>query len=445
MASIEFKYLVKDTDRYGTDRYYVRINGRKRRIRGEPPGPEFVAAYHAARAELEAGQGEAAERKTIRPASLEWLGREYFASGIFRQLDARSQRLRRNILEACFAEPIAPASKARMGDCPLAAFGSRHVETLRDRKLTTPGAANNRLKYLGAMFSWAVKSKRWTYNPVAGVESLRYASDGFHSWSDEERAKFEAHWPIGTKPRLAYALLLYTGARRGDVVTLGRQHMRNGVIAFVPEKTKRLRADPVFVEIVEPLRTAIEAGPAGNMTFLLTEYGAPFSAAGFGNWFGEKCAEAGLPHCSAHGLRKAGATIAADGGASERQLMALYGWTTLGQASTYVRRANSKRLASGAVRLIGERPGNKLSHRMGRMLSHRTEQTDFIVLFLELAGVEVILISPTNQRDGRGPPVTARSLTRKGFPRDWPTNLRRADRKKKPPRKLRSPAAVNPM
>jgi integrase len=354
MASIDFKYLVKDTDRYGTDRYYVRINGRKRRIRGEPSSPEFIAAYHAARAELEAGQGATAERKTIRAGSLEWLGRDYFASGGFRQLDGRSQRLRRNILEACFAEPVAPGARQIMGDCPLSAFRSRHVETLRDRKLETPGAANNRLKYLGAMFSWAVKSKRWTDNPVVGVESLRYASDGFHSWSDEERGQFEKRWPLGTKPRLAYALLLFTGARRGDVVTLGRQHIRNGVIAWIPEKTKRNRSDPVFVEIVEPLRTAIDAGPAGNLTFLLTEYGAPFSAAGFGNWFGEKCAEAGLPHCSAHGLRKAGATIAADGGASERQLMALYGWTTLGQASTYVRRANNKRLAAGAVRLIGE-------------------------------------------------------------------------------------------
>ncbi|HEY8067029.1 MAG TPA: hypothetical protein VIF40_20235 [Methylosinus sp.] len=105
--------------------------------------------------------------------------------------------------------------------------------------------------------------------------------------------------------------MLFTAARRGDVVALGRQHIRNGVIAWIPEKTKRNRSDPVFVEIVEPLRTAIEAGPAGNLTFLLAEYGAPFSAAG-------------------------------------------YGWTTLGQASTYVRWANNKRLAAGAVRLIGE-------------------------------------------------------------------------------------------
>jgi integrase len=249
-----------------------------------------------------------------------------------------------------------------MGDCPLSAFNSRHIEALRDRKLGKPGAANNRLKYLGAMFGWAIKAKRLPAgyeNPLAGVEAFSYASDGFHAWTDEERATFEAHWPLGTKPRLAYALLYYTGARRGDVVTLGRQHVRNGVLMFVPAKTKKRRSDPVFAEVTAPLRAAIEAGPAGDMTYLLTEYGKPFTAAGFGNWFRDRCNEAGLPNCSAHGLRGAGATTAAERGATERQLMALYGWTTLGQASAYVRMANSKQMAGATARLIAETPSEQ--------------------------------------------------------------------------------------
>lgn len=356
MASIEFKYLMKDEDRYGRVRWYVRVNGRKIRIREDPGTEAFVAAYRAAIAELTSASA-APQAQSIRQGSLEWLGREYFASGLFRQLDARSQRLRQNILQSCFDEPLKPGASARMGDCPLSAFGSRHIEALRDRKLDKKGAANNRLKYLSAMFSWAIKTRRLgatAENPVSSVEALTYASDGFHAWTDEERAQFEKHWSLGTKPRLAYALLYYTGARRGDVVTLGRQHVRNGVLAFVPAKTRKRRSDPVFAEITGPLRAAIEAGPAGGMTYLLTEYGKPFTAAGFGNWFRDRCNEAGLPHCSAHGLRGAGATTAAEGGASERQLMALYGWSTLGQASTYVRRANSRRMAATAARLIAE-------------------------------------------------------------------------------------------
>jgi integrase len=369
MAAIELKYLVKDTDIYGKVRWYVRVRGRKRRVHGAPGAPDFMAEYHAAVADLTAGTEPTAVPRKVQTGTLEWLGRDYFASGPFRKLDARSQTLRQNILRGCFDEPLKEGSSARMGDCPLSIFGFHHVETLRDRKLETPGAANNRLKYLGAMFGWAVKSKRLAVNPVAGVELLRYASDGFHCWSDEERALFEARWPLGSKPRLAYALLLYTGARRGDVVTLGRQHIRKATLdpkigpveflAWVPAKTRHIRQKPLFVEVTAPLRQAIDAGPAGDLTFLLTEYGKPFSAAGFGNWFGERCGDAGLPHCTAHGLRKAGATIAAEGGATERQLMKLFGWTTLGQASDYVGRADDKRLASAAARLIAETAGEQ--------------------------------------------------------------------------------------
>jgi hypothetical protein len=67
-----------------------------------------------------------------------------------------------------------------------------------------------------------------------------------------------------------------------------------------------------------------------------------------------------LPHCSAHGLRKAGATIAAENGATDRQLMALFDWETASQANTYTAAANRKRLAGEAAKLLaaGEQSGN---------------------------------------------------------------------------------------
>jgi integrase len=88
------------------------------------------------------------------------------------------------------------------------------------------------------------------------------------------------------------------------------------------------------------------------MTFLVTEFGAPFTDAGFGNWFRDRCNEAGLPRCTAHGLRKAGATIAAENGATEHQLMAIYGWESPKQAALYTRKANRKRLAGDAMHLV---------------------------------------------------------------------------------------------
>lgn len=96
----------------------------------------------------------------------------------------------------------------------------------------------------------------------------------------------------------------------------------------------------------------IEACSSQNLTFLVTERGKPFMSNGFGYWFKDRCREASLPHCSAHGLRKAGATLAAENGATERQLMAMFGWRTSKMAEQYTRRADQKRLAGGAMHLI---------------------------------------------------------------------------------------------
>ena len=164
--------------------------------------------------------------------------------------------------------------------------------------------------------------------------------------------QFEERHPIGNKARLALALLLYLGLRRGDVVRLGRQHQRDGWLRFVPQKTRYKRLEPTEKPILPVLADIIARSPTGDLTYLITEYGNPFTAAGFGNWFRERCDEAGLPHCSAHGLRKAGATIAAENGATDRQLMALYDWTSEKQANVYTAAAYRKRLAGQAAQLL---------------------------------------------------------------------------------------------
>jgi hypothetical protein len=72
------------------------------------------------------------------------------------------------------------------------------------------------------------------------------------------------------------------------------------------------------------------------------------------------CDESGLFHCSAHGLRKAGASIAAENGATSDQLKAIFGWTTSQQADLYTRAARRKKLAGdGAKLLLPDRNENK--------------------------------------------------------------------------------------
>jgi integrase len=219
------------------------------------------------------------------------------------------------------------------------------------------------------MFGWAVENGLMRVNPAREVRKVRYATDGFHTWTAEEVRQFEAQHPIGTKARLALALLLFLGVRRGDVVTLGRQHVRDGWLRMVPRKMRHKRRAISEKPILPVLAEIIAQSPTGDLTFLVTDFGKPFTAAGFGGWFRGRCDEAGLPHCTAHGLRKAGATIAAENGATDRQLMALYDRTTAAQANVYTAAADRKRLANEAARHVASRsePEQKVSHQVSHL------------------------------------------------------------------------------
>ena len=120
--------------------------------------------------------------------------------------------------------------------------------------------------------------------------------------------------------------------RRSDVVPLGRQHVRDGWLRFTQQKNRSRKPITLQLPVLPALQAIIDASPVGDMTFLLTAQGRPFTANGFGGWFRERCNEAGHPQCSAHGLRKAGAVIAAANGATAHQLMSVFGWLTLKQS-----------------------------------------------------------------------------------------------------------------
>jgi integrase len=190
---------------------------------------------------------------------------------------------------------------------------------------------------------------------------------GYYTWTVPDVEQYLEHHKMGTKARLALGLLLFSGARRQDVVDLGKQHCRGSSpdvlgdwIRYVPKKTIKKRRTVVQKPLLPILKEIIAYSPCGDLTFLQTEYGKAFTAAGFGNWFRDRCDDAGLPQCTAHGLKKAAATIAAENGASTRQLMAMFDWDTPSMAEVYTRAAEQKRLAGGAMGLISlDRSGNE--------------------------------------------------------------------------------------
>jgi integrase len=182
-------------------------------------------------------------------------------------------------------------------------------------------------------------------DPTRNVKAARVKSDGYHSWTDAEIDQFKKTHPVGTRAHLALSLLLYTGQRRSDVVRMGRQHIRDGMLHIRQVKTGAQLAIPVH----SVLDAIIADTPNGHLTFLTTAFGKPFTAAGFGNWFREQCNVANLAHCSAHGLRKAAARRLAEAGCSVHEIGAITGHTSLREIVRYTKAADQKRLAVAAM------------------------------------------------------------------------------------------------
>jgi integrase len=285
-----------------------------------------------------------------------WLCLRYFNEcADFKLLDPRTRRVRRQILEATFDELVRPGSDKRFADMPLAKMDSHAVEVLRDRKLSTPEAANGRIKAMRQVFKWAVAKRYAAQNPAREVSYFKSRSEGYHTWSIEEVEQFEQRHPVGSKARLALALLLYTGQRRSDVIRFGRQHVKRGVLTFTQYKGRNRKPHPLELPVLPKLKEVIDASPCGDLTFLVNDLGRSFSDAGFGNKFRTWCDQANLPQCTAHGLRKCGASIAANEGATAAQLMAIFGWDSIKQAERYTRKADQKKLAARAMHLLDRR------------------------------------------------------------------------------------------
>lgn len=334
-------------------------HGPRIRLRETPGSEEFDKRYHELLRRHTAGELKRARRDAPKPGTLRWLGNRYVSSQEFRQLDPRTQHVTRLILDSIYAEPIASGTKETFGDCPITRFGAKAVGILRDRKAATPEAANNRLKRLRAMFKWSMLPTNTdlgvSANPARDVPKLKpKRKGGFPVWKPADLDKFEDYHPIGSKARLALALLMFTGARRSDVVRLGWPMVRDGVLSWVQHKGRNIEPVEVSIVMLLELRAIIEATPVvGTTTFLVTQYGRPFTAEGFGNKMAEWCKEAGQPGLNSHGVRKAAATRAAERGGSAHALMSLFGWLDIKQAERYTREAERRRLARDNAHLLG--------------------------------------------------------------------------------------------
>jgi integrase len=361
-----YRYLVEDVDRHGNVRIYFRRKGRPKIRLNEIPGtPAFDTEYQLAFND-EVKRPSENQRIVWRPGMLGWLCEQYYASAVFQALDKSTRKTRRRILEAICERRVdgQPAGTFRFSK-----MEPRHVAKLRDEKAGFPHAANSRLKALRQLFAWAClpEYRYATKNPARDVTNLQTNNpDGIPAWSEADAARYETRHPLGTKARLAFDLLLYTGVRRSDAVRLGPQMERDGKLVFSEQKGRARIVKTHELPILPPLRQSIDATKKqiGHLVYLVSASGQPQSAHGFGTWFIRRCREAGLAR-SAHGLRKLGAQRCAEAGATEHQLMALFGWANPKQAAVYTKKANRAKLEAAAAPLLEAQNSNAAAERDG--------------------------------------------------------------------------------
>ena len=324
-------HLYRERSRHGTTVFYVRVGkGHRTRVKGAFGSEQFAANYR------DAILGQEAQRCPVAaPGTLAWLIARYQDSSAWTRLAETTRRERAYVFKTVLA---------RAGDAPLATITGKVIQQGVEDRAKTPFAANNFLKAMRGLFQWAKKAQHAETDPTEGAKGCPCRTDGFHTWTEDEIARFENYWAVGTRERLALSLLLYTGLRRADISIVGRQHVKDSVLALRTQKT----GQQVTIPILPELAHVINASPTGDLAFIARADGQPMTPGGFGFWFHAACKAASVPG-SAHGLRKAGATRAANNGATVAQLNAIYGWTGEKMASLYTRNADRVKLARDAI------------------------------------------------------------------------------------------------
>jgi len=335
-------------DRHGKAHCYFRRRGCPTVTLPLPWEPNFRMAYEEALSGTALQKQQIGKSKVV-PGTVDDLIAKYYESKEWLALRESSKATYKNMLEKFRAEN---------GHRRVASLDRKTVKRMLANRASTPAAANNWLDRLRILMRLAMDENMRDDDPTYGIKPYKIESDGFKSWEPEKIAAYRAHYPIGTKQRLALELAYCTIQRRSDLVRMGPQHIRDGWLRITQQKT----GVDVGIPVLPELQAALDAMPKNNLCFLMTDLGRPFTAAGFGGWFRDQCEAAGIPiGYSAHGLRKAGATRLAEHGATDHEIMAWGGWTTLAEVQRYTKKANRDRLAEngGNKLLTGLKPEQK--------------------------------------------------------------------------------------
>ena len=334
-------------DRHGKLRvYYRKGKGRRIPLPATIGSDEFDSAYRSALA----GEPALGREKHVTPAprTIAALILSYMASAAYLGL-----RQTTKVGYAAGMETL----RTKHGHRTVAGLTRQRIVTgILQPYADRPGAALFTLKILRVLIRHAIVIGWLEHDPSLGIK--RPKTQEIRSWTDAEIAAFEQRWPIGTKQRLAFALMLYTGQRRSDVHRMTWADVSGGTIRVVQQKTQRKLTIPLHRDLLDILTVSNR----NHLTIINTGYGRPFTVDGFSLWLRDAITAAGLPlECQPHGLRKAAGRRLAEAGCSAHEIMAVLGHKTLSEAERYTREADQGRLANEAMKKLEGRSANRIA------------------------------------------------------------------------------------
>jgi enterobacteria phage integrase len=334
-------------DRHGKRRvYFRRDRGRRTALPTTIGSEEFNAAYQAALS----GQLTSAADRHHRPTvgTIGALIASYMRSSAYLGL--------RKTTKIGYASRI-DALRTKHGHRTVAGLTrQRIVSGILQPYADRPGAGLAILKMLRVLIRHGIDIGWLSYDPSLGIKRPKIRE--IRSWTDAEIEAFEQHWPVGTKERRAFALMLYTGQRRSDVHRMTWADVSERTIRVVQQKTGRKLTIPLHRELL----TALAGAEREYVMIINTDYGKPFTVDGFSQWLRSAITAAGLPlDCQPHGLRKAAGRRLAEAGCSAHEIMAVLGHKTLSEAERYTREADQTRLATEAMMKLEGRRANRFT------------------------------------------------------------------------------------
>ncbi|MBO9474016.1 tyrosine-type recombinase/integrase [Shimia sp. R10_1] len=349
------EFLIQEKTRHGKTRYlfHRRPDGRRITIKGRPDEADFEARYDwlsgggDQQLDLQKASIER-QRQGATPQTVAELSQYYFRY-VDREVDRRA-------FASSTAKHYGRFTRrfiSDFGPVPLNSIQPNQLERILDSWSATDNAWNNALRAIKHMFRFAEKHWGLRPNPALEIEKRKVVTRGFEPWETHDiQTYFNTH-TYGTKAHLAMMLLLEAAPRRADIVKLGPPHLEqdNGVtqLKFVPQKTENKSAIPVTVPISDRLLRAIDDTATGENTFLVTSFGHPFTAAGFGNKLAQWRDEAGVRSSVAtHGIRKSVGINMAENGATPYEIMAALGHSSPKVTKVYTEEADRRKLAAKA-------------------------------------------------------------------------------------------------